>query len=94
MAATKSKNKKSEPQRSDDVEVEVKTLPVTKLKNKPELYVGYTYKNPTKVLIAFEEEQRQRTIKLINKLGITFTRAVNDGLELLLTKHKIPKKDE
>ena len=55
---------------------------------KTNIYVGYQYQNPVKVLICFEMADHERAVKMMNKDSITFTRLVNDALKKHLETNK------
>lgn len=90
MKASKFKRKPKEAERCDDLEHGPPTFP-KKPHMKLKQYIGKRYKNPVKILIAFEYNDHVRALKLMNKTGQSFTAVVNDGLSQLLERSKIPQ---
>lgn len=90
MKASKFKIKPKEAERCDDLKHGQPSFP-RKPHMKLKRYIGKRYKNPVKILIAFEYNDHVRALKLMNKTGQSFTSLVNDGLQQLLKVNKIPE---
>ena len=88
MTATKNKKRAKEPAQSiNDLEHIKETVLTPKLKA-GQVYQGYIYKQPVSILIKFEQADHTRSIKMMNRDAITFTRIVNDALKAHLKANK------